>query len=45
LTKNPLIYSVSHFNLGRLGASFVGLSPPYPLRRRDWLPANVYFEN
>jgi len=28
LTKNPLIYSVSHFNFGRLGALFGGLSPP-----------------
>jgi len=28
LTKTPLIYSVSRFNLGALGALFGGLSPP-----------------
>jgi len=28
LTKIPLVYSVSHFNLGGLGALFGGLSPP-----------------
>jgi len=28
LTKSQLIYSVSCFNLGKLGASFGGLSPP-----------------
>jgi len=32
LTKTPLIYSVSYFNLGWLGALFEGLSPPKPLR-------------
>jgi len=30
LTKIPLVYSVSYFNLGRLGALFGGLSPPKP---------------
>jgi len=30
LTKTPLIYSVSHFNLGGLGALFGGKSPPKP---------------
>jgi len=29
LTKTPLIYSVSYFNLGGLGA-FGGASPPQP---------------
>jgi len=28
LTKIPLIYSVSYFNLGGLGALFEGLNPP-----------------
>jgi len=32
LTKIPLIYSVSYFNLGGLGAVFGGLSPPKPPR-------------
>jgi len=30
LTKIPLIYIVSYFNLGGLGALFGGLSPPEP---------------
>jgi len=30
LTKVPLTYSVSIFNLGRLGALFGGLSSPKP---------------
>jgi len=30
LTKTPLIYSVSRFNLGGLGVLFGGLSPPKP---------------
>ena len=30
LSKIPLIYSVSRFNLGGLGALFGGLSPPQP---------------
>jgi len=30
LTKIPLIYSVSYFNLGGLGALFGGLNPPMP---------------
>jgi len=30
LTKTPLIYSVSRFNLGGLGALLGGLSPPKP---------------
>jgi len=34
-TKIPLIYSVSYFNLGGLGAVFGGLSPPKPPWRRD----------
>jgi len=32
LTKIPLTYSVSYFNLGGLGALFGGLSPPKPPR-------------
>jgi len=32
LTKTPLIYSVSRFNLGGLGALFGGISPPKPPR-------------
>jgi len=30
LTKTPLIYSVSRFNLVGLGALFGGISPPKP---------------
>ena len=32
LTKTPLIYSVSRFNLEGLGALFGGISTPNPLR-------------
>ena len=32
LTKIPLMYSVSYFNLWGLGAVFWGLNPPKPLR-------------
>ena len=32
LNNTPLIYSVSHFNFGGLGALFGGLSPPKPNR-------------
>jgi len=30
IDKTPLIYSVSYFNLGRLGAPFGVISPPTP---------------
>jgi len=37
LTKNPLIYSVSRFNLGGLGALFGGAKPTKDLLWRwDW---------
>ena len=32
LTKTPLIYNVSRFNLGVLGTLFGGLRPPKPPR-------------
>jgi len=36
LTKVALIYNVSYFNVGGLGALFGGISPPNPTWRRDW---------
>jgi len=42
LTKTPLIYSVSRFNLGGLGALFGGLNPPKPLPwLRDWSDSEI----
>jgi len=41
-TKTPLIYSVSYFNLGGLGALFGGLSPPNPPWRRDYLVPSAH---
>jgi len=35
MTKSPVIYIVSYFNLRGLGALFWGLSPPNHLWRRD----------
>jgi len=36
LTKVALIYNVSYFNFGGLGALFGGMSPAKPPWRRDW---------